>query len=924
MGAISVLQSSKSLIVFIILWGPLGYHVLFCQTLYPPIYNYSSLDYGAGNKNWGLALNEKGELFVANNRGLLHFNGVTWSLHELPNKTIVRSVVVKGDSIFTGSYEEFGFWIKESNGDLKYSSLTHLINDYQFTSEEFWEILPIGNTIYFRSFSAIYEFKNGKIRVLNPPLIISDFINFNKKLYVATNSKGLFKVENNEIIPLKNQDLLLDKNVTDIIRYHEGLLVGTKLEGCFFYDGKNLKPWNNPLNEELKKNQLNKILNLGQGKLVFGTIKNGIYLYDHQSDKEKNINKESGLLNNTVLSLLKFKDQLWLGLDNGLTRVRLNYPINYYSDNSGALGMVYDITPFEDKIYLGSNTGVFFIEGEELKFVNNSQGHVWDLQILEDDLLCGHNTGTYKIQGDSFKKISDISGGYQFQKVPEEVNLFIQGTYTGLARFQKQESDNWAVSRVKGVDFPIKQLAFENKETLWGVHSYKGIYRMKMSKSYDSIINIQSYDRNDDIPSEYNIKVYNIKNQIVINSDGQWLKYDPILDEIITFEGFQGFKGKELLHFKDDQYWFIDHELNNEILYTNLDSDKSLISDIPLSERLSLDSQSMSQINDSIFYITLEDGFAQVNHFHLLKRVPQTPIAPEIVTIHYESNASSIFSRPLKIPYRNSKTITCEVATPELIRPRYRYRLIGPVAKSGYIENGTIEFQGLPKGKYTLSITIVGINNKVSNPRMIEFKILPPWSLSNLMVILYILFGLVAFVLTHFIYQRKRKRKLQLKVKKEQDEKQLEIEKEKLTREIRLKQNKLTESTFYIAKKNELIQDIKNMLVMNEDKFSNSIRYRSFIKKLNNSIHDTDDWKRFEMNFKELHGDFFERLLHSYPSLTPKDLTLCAYLKMNLSTKEIAPLMAITIRGVEIHRYRLRKKLNIDKTKNLSKFLIMF
>ena len=109
---------------------------------------------------------------------------------------------------------------------------------------------------------------------------------------------------------------------------------------------------------------------------------------------------------------------------------------------------------------------------------------------------------------------------------------------------------------------------------------------------------------------------------------------------------------------------------------------------------------------------------------------------------------------------------------------------------------------------------------------------------------------------------------------------------------------------------------------MNKDKFQNQQRYRLFMKKLNKSIDDTEDWKRFEVNFKELHEDFFEVLLYRYPGLTPKDLKLCAYLKMNLASKEIAPLMGITTRGVEIHRYRLRKKLNIDGSQNISKFLI--
>ena len=87
-------------------------------------------------------------------------------------------------------------------------------------------------------------------------------------------------------------------------------------------------------------------------------------------------------------------------------------------------------------------------------------------------------------------------------------------------------------------------------------------------------------------------------------------------------------------------------------------------------------------------------------------------------------------------------------------------------------------------------------------------------------------------------------------------------------------------------------------------------------------MNDDADWKHFEVNFKELHEDFFEILLERYPILTPKDLKLCAYLKMNLSSKEIAPLMGISTRGIEIHRYRLRKKLNIDGSQNISNFLI--
>lgn len=112
------------------------------QQLLPPIQNYQLLDYKGGSKNWDVSVNNKGELFVANNKGLLHFNGEQWTLNKLPNNTIIRSVESIGDRVYTGSYEEFGYWTKNKFGELGYTSLTHLIKDHTFTSEEFWEIFP--------------------------------------------------------------------------------------------------------------------------------------------------------------------------------------------------------------------------------------------------------------------------------------------------------------------------------------------------------------------------------------------------------------------------------------------------------------------------------------------------------------------------------------------------------------------------------------------------------------------------------------------------------------------------------------------------------------------------------------------------------------------------------------------------------------
>jgi len=173
--------------------------------------------------------------------------------------------------------------------------------------------------------------------------------------------------------------------------------------------------------------------------------------------------------------------------------------------------MVYDIAWYNGTLFLGSNTGVFYFDGSQLKFVNGSQGHVWDLEVIEGDLLCGHTRGTFKVSKNSFELISEVAGGYQMIKVPDKKSTYVQGTYNGLAKFTKLEDGTWSVVKIEGVDEPVKQLCFETPNILWTAHPYKGFSRIHFKGAeYNKIDKVQKFKQKD-APSEYNAKLYNIK-----------------------------------------------------------------------------------------------------------------------------------------------------------------------------------------------------------------------------------------------------------------------------------------------------------------------------------------------------------------------------------------------------------------------------
>ena len=150
------------LVILVLLFG---HFCSLAQNFLPPVTSYNSSDYSAASQNWGLSTDKDGTLYVANNEGLLRFDGQRWEVFTLPNKTIIRSVFCLGDRIYTGSYEEFGYWKKDDYGSLNYTSLSKLIKT-KYANEEFWQISAWENTVIFRSFGKRGKKCNSPIAVL--------------------------------------------------------------------------------------------------------------------------------------------------------------------------------------------------------------------------------------------------------------------------------------------------------------------------------------------------------------------------------------------------------------------------------------------------------------------------------------------------------------------------------------------------------------------------------------------------------------------------------------------------------------------------------------------------------------------------------------------------------------------------------------
>lgn len=891
----------------------------YSQELVPPIQSYSPADYSAASQNWDIALDDRGVIYTANNQGLLVFDGLSWELFPLDSQSIIRSVYPYKDRIYTGSYQEFGYWEVMPNGCMNYNSLTHLMSEFNMQSDEFWEIISYKNAIYFRSFGGVFKYQNDEITKVKE-IVSTALGKFQNRLILAPRMNGLSYIsENGETVKMEGDlSLIQNKNIIDIEANGDTLYVGGKETLYVYHDNKIEKFWNEEINELLSMAELNHIISVTKDEIVLGTIKNGIIQYNIKNDSFQVFDRTSGLQNNTILGMAYSKGNLWLALDKGVDMIDLNAPIQFYTDNTGELGAVYDLQTFNDNYYLASNTGVYSFTNGNLKLIDNAGDHAWNLEVIDNSLYANHNTGIYEISQNKFIPIDTRTGSFSVKKVKENSDELLVSNYTGISLYNKESGE---LKELEGINFPVKELVLEDDNSFWAAHPYEGIYKITHEEFND--VNVKKI-RSLGEQKNFNPKIYKLNNQIISYVNDHWYKYNPFKDDFEPFNELQSFNNSGLIYEGNKHYVFVNSD-SGTIIITDLKDQKIYLSPNQLDFRLVKSNENFIHENDSIFHITLNDGFARLNLNKLRRENEGKWISmPFIKEFSDETQRYSLLETPV-IPYKNSKNITIKAGLPVSEATNLNYSLNGEENLKGTVQSGMLNFRNLRHGDYELQLKALGNGLNELSTNTFRFTIAPPWFLSLAMKIVYFFIFLSVVFLIYWLNQQKlKKHQLQLEAKfeKEHAERLNRIEKERLINEIDLKRKELANTTMMAAKKNEVLMEIQGELSKDKNKFSNQFRLKHIMNKINNAVKNKDEWKVFETNFNEVHEDFFKDVLEKYPKLTSKDLKLCSYLKMNLSSKEIAPLMGISVRGVEVHRYRLRKKMNLDSDVNLTKFLI--
>lgn len=925
------------------------------------INNYTRNHYQAGSQNWQIAQLDNNWMYFANKMGVLEFNGRNWNLYSLNNGTDTRSLYhsKKDNRIYTGGINEFGYLEPDASGKMYYHCLWDPSNPSVQAFGNIWNIYEIDNTLYFCEDHTVIKYVSDSVIPIASPGKIDCSGLINNTLHIGT-STGIYVLAGDAFYRLPETESLTNKKLRAIVPYKDNFIIATARDGLYSWDKMGLRPMKTEVDKFIQENELFSIA-VQEDLIALGTVLKGVVLISDKGELIKYINDSHGLQNNTVLSCyFDLNGNLWLGLDNGIDYVALNYPITNLYSHANFYGAGYVSRLHKDKLYLGTNRGLYVTDwpipktetAPTLRIIDGTQGQVWGLRIVDNTLFLCHDLGLFTVESENIKPLDTRTGVWDLKGIDRTSKYWVSN-YNGFNILEVKGRNRYEIRDVPGLSGSYINFNSDSPTNLFLRSSRTELHHITTDRDQSQVLDERFY-RNDEIPDDYSIN--KLGNQIILSGQSGIYVYDNenmhfVPDDSLNLllpttvqTGY--FKDIEE---QDNHIWALGNNMLIHLNKVTQDIDYCFHT-IPLITNF----EKLNILNDSLIIIPNENGFALWSN-NEPRRKPYYPL--QITEVFTTRNSPSIEpgenllkkGQVAEIPY-SSNTLIFLYNLVRFVDPE-KVLFQTQLDNEPWSDFSSVSFQtisDIPIGKH-----IFRVRTQLANQEVVEdafsFEILPPWYRTIWAYLAYIalLIVLILFIRRWDDKRIERKRK-QLRIlqkeelKKREEEFKIETEKkekeiirlqnEQLEMDIRFKSQKLATSAIILGRKNEVLINIKDDLLKlvdttNENDLDYTILKRRILQvqnKIDDNIKEDDSFQQFEENFDIVHNNFIKRLTEAFPSITIAERKMCAYIKMELSSKEIAPLLNISIRGVETLRYRLRKKLRLSREESLTQFLMNF
>jgi ligand-binding sensor domain-containing protein/DNA-binding CsgD family transcriptional regulator len=937
----------------------------------PQIQNFGINDFHAGAQTWDIKQDKSGRMYFANNEGLLTYDGNYWKLYPQPNKTILRSIAIDDKNrIFAGGQDEIGFYAADNNGILQYKSLKNLIPLTYKKFTDVWDIEIFNEAVFFRTPDKIFEYKNDVIQTYPATTVWQFMKTAGGKLFALDKQNGLFQFSNNVWQPIFKENPTKYIEITGIISLTDGsFLVSSLQNGLFILSNGTLTKKTTAIDAILAKGQIYALDQISDTEFVIGTTSNGCIIMNNAGEVVQKIGMQEGVKNNNVLSVFLDKEKnIWAGLDNGISYIAYNAAIKYIKPSSNSEVSGYAAKVFNNALYIATSDGAYAsplsLSNKDFSFskgnftqIQNSGGQVWRLDEVNQQLLMGHHNGAFIIKNNSATQLSNDHGIWLFQPTSaiQPASTILAGTYEGLAMYafaNNTFTNNYAL---KGLFESLRFLTIDNNNNIWASHPYRGVYKISLSLDNKSFT-AELFTEKNGLPSTLRNYVFKIKSRIVFATEKGLYEYDGVAKKIITspllYNLFGAISIQYLNEDTEGNIWFCTDKKIGVAKYVDAEKKYTLNYFPELGGKILAGFENVYAYNKENVFIASNNGIIHMNYGKyittkstlnvLLTQVNNFGKHDSLIFGGFSKENDSInykqYNNTIKRFSISNNSFHFEFSAPSFATQNsieYSYQLKGYENKWNEWTNKTEkDYTNLPNGNYTFSVKARDNTGVESETVSYGFEIMPAWYNTIWAYLLYVLLFTVG-IFYYNKWQRNKFKKQQTRFEEEQkqlkyihqlelqkNEKEIiELQNEKLVNEVIYKNKELADASMHLVERGDALVKVKDELQQLYKKTGGNHDVKKAIQLVSDIEKNNTNWEQFSNHFDEVNNGFLNKLKLKYPSLTNTDLKVCAYLQLKLSTKEIAQLMNISVRGVEISRYRLRKKLQLTTDQSINDFL---
>jgi ligand-binding sensor domain-containing protein/DNA-binding CsgD family transcriptional regulator len=938
----------------------------------PEIKNFNSVNYKGGTQNWEIGQDKNKVMYFANNEGLITYNGKYWNIFPLPNKTIVRSFKFDDDGkIYVGGQDEIGYFFTDANGVLKFHSLKDLIPKNERQLEDIWDIVILNKEIYFRTNSKILLLKNGVFSIYKSDSSWEYLGIANNQIFAQDISKGLLVFKNNawETIALpKNYE---NAAITAILPFNrDSLLMTTNKNGIFILYKNEVSKILSEDQSVFTESRIYDAIKVNKDLYAFATVSSGCLIVNKKGKIIEKFSSAEGLQKNNLRCVFQDKNQnLWLGLDDGIDFVAFNNAIKYIYPDKTKQTSSYATKIIDNKLYVGTSNGLFYsdlnFQNKDISYSNQPfletpsiQGQIWNLNILNKKLLVSNEEGAYSISNSKVQQLYRLPGTWMFEPLSaySPCTKIAAGSYNGLVFLDCLNEQFINKRELPNINESLRFIVFDtNTEAIWASHPYRGIYKFKLNADKTEIKEKQLFTSKDGLPSSLGNYVARIQNRIVVATIKGIYEFDEQTKKFVSSKTFKPvFDNMNIQYLKEAQngnIWFVSNKHVGVVDFTRKEKDKdfSIIYFPELTSKVLAGFENIYPYDQQNVFIGANKGLIHINYLNYVKNIK--PLNVNLTQVKISGEKDSIlfggyFMYNNKVTAKQDQDQKISLAhqfnslhfeySSTLYEQQdnieFSYKLSGFDNKwSEWNGKSEKDYTNLPPGKYGFCVKARNNLGSESGVVTYKFSIAPAWYQTW---VFYLLCFLIICFFIYLLIQRQKRKYLKEQeyltkthlLELEHNEKEIvKLRNEKLEADVNFKNKELATATMHLMQRGKLILKIKEELlpiVKTEEVEDSPEEFKKILSLIKDAERADSDWEHFSVHFDHVHANFLSKLKEQIPSLSANDLKLCAYLKMNMTSKEIAQLMSVTVRAVEVSRYRLRKKLDVNTDTNLFNYLM--